>query len=75
MFSVQVTQPASPTRIARTEERVKLISAVLLKIVSHDARTACQPTSNGHPGCTHVTCSACDHTASISPMSRASNTR
>jgi hypothetical protein len=75
MFSVHVTQASSPTATTSTLESVKLISAVLPKIVSHDARTADQPTSSGQPGWMHLTCSPCDQTRSISWMSSVSNAR
>ena len=58
-----------------TFERVKLISTVLAKMVSHDARTADQPMSSVQPGWMHFTCSPCDHTRSISWMSSVSNAR
>jgi len=75
MFSVQVTQASPAPATTSTFDSVKLISAVFAKIVSHDARTAVQPTRSGQPGWTHFSCSPCAHTRSIAWMSSVSNAR
>ena len=75
MFSVQVTQATSSPTTAWTSDTVNRISAVLVKIVSHDVRTASHPLSSGQPGWTHCTCSPWAHTRSISAMSSVSNAR
>ena len=73
MFSVHVTQARLPLALARTSDSVNRISAVFSKIVSHDERTASQPTRIGQPGWTHFTCSPWAHTRSICARSSVSN--
>ncbi len=72
---MHVTQAKSPAASARTSESVKFISAVFSKIASQEERTDSQPVRSGQPGWTHLTWSACAHTASIRARSSVSKAR